>query len=210
MKRYIILMVCLIFSLTASAQLKGEKTIGEIKAVEEARFAKIKQNKGEAEDDDYNRWKWHWSQRLGDSEKISKADSAFQKYLNNKPKSSTGLQTRANNYSCSSNATWQELGPNTTDNLSNYHGGIGRNIFLTYHPQYNGGTNQTIFSGGISGLWKSINDGVTWTNLNTDNLDVTACTDLAIDPINTNTMYLASGFGASSACRDFGIFTISS
>jgi len=42
------------------------------------------------------------------------------------------------------------------------------------------------------GLWKSTTGGTTWTT-NTDFLPIIGCADLAIDPTNTQIMYLATG-----------------
>ncbi|MBL0105517.1 MAG: hypothetical protein IPP51_18085 [Bacteroidetes bacterium] len=44
------------------------------------------------------------------------------------------------------------------------------------------------------GLWKTTDNGSTWSVLN-ENLSVIGCTDLAIDPTNSNIMYLATGDG---------------
>ncbi len=82
--------------------------------------------------------------------------------------------------------TWALIGPT---NQTPSGGGAGRINFIRFMP----GNNNTIFAGApAGGLWKSTDGGVTW-NTNTDILAVIGCSDLAINPANTNIMYLATG-----------------
>ncbi len=83
---------------------------------------------------------------------------------------------------------WVNLGPSSVSGIA----GAGRLNFVRVHP-----TNSSkLFVGAPSGgLWISNDDGSTWTT-NTDNLpSVIGCTDVAFDPINPNTMYMATGDG---------------
>ncbi len=70
----------------------------------------------------------------------------------------------------------------------------GRLNFVTYEP---GSPNTYWVGAAAGGLWKTTDNGQTWTT-NTDNDTTIGCTDLAIDPINTNIMYLATGDGYGS------------
>nr|MBK9652486.1 T9SS type A sorting domain-containing protein [Bacteroidota bacterium] len=83
---------------------------------------------------------------------------------------------------------WTFIGPNNTLSLS----GAGRLNFVRLDPI----NSSTIYVGSpAGGLWKSTNSGATWST-NTDNLNhVIGCTDIGIDPTNTNTMYLVTGDG---------------
>lgn len=83
---------------------------------------------------------------------------------------------------------WTFVGPQTTP----AGGGNGRCNFIRIDPS----NPNTLWTGSPSGgLWKSTNAGVNWTT-NTDQLPfVIGCTDLAIDPTNTQIMYLATGDG---------------
>lgn len=68
--------------------------------------------------------------------------------------------------------------------------GIGRVSHLSFNPL----NPQTIIAASASGgLWKTSNSGITWSNLNTDFLPdmQSACT--AIDPEDTNIIYLGTG-----------------
>jgi len=78
------------------------------------------------------------------------------------------------------------------------HGGDGRVNHVRFFP----GKPNTLFAcapGG--GLWKSTNGGSTWAT-NTDQLTTIACSDVAIDPKNSATMYLIMGDG-----DDYDAFT---
>ncbi len=104
------------------------------------------------------------------------------------------LKTNSKNQSKSQmvSTTWTPLGP--MGNLSGLaENGLprkaGRLNFMTFHPSIAG----TFWVGApAGGLWKTTNNGASWTT-NTDNLAVIGCSDLAIDPLNTNNMFLATG-----------------
>src|SRR3989338_9013321 len=80
-------------------------------------------------------------------------------------------------------------------------GGAGRLNFVRFDPT----NSNTIFVGAPDGgLWKSTNGGTSWTT-STDQLTVIGCTDVAIDPGNTQIMYLATGDGDAGDCYSIGI-----
>lgn len=100
-------------------------------------------------------------------------------------------------------STWTAMGPFGA--LAGNAGGqflkAGRLNFITIDP-----TNTVnIWAGApAGGLWKSTNNGSSWTT-NTDFLSVVGCSDLAIDPTNTNVMYLATGDGDAGDTRSIGV-----
>ena len=103
-----------------------------------------------------------------------------------------------------SSTTWTAMGPMgpMTGLASNgFPRKAGRDNFITFHP-----TQPNTFWAGTAagGLWKTTNGGATWTT-NTDNLSVIGCTDLAIDPSNTNIMYLATGDGYAGDTYCIGV-----
>ncbi len=99
-------------------------------------------------------------------------------------------QTAAKNavkHAPSSAANWTYSG--NTNVPSN--GGDGRVNYLRFMP----GNSQTIFAcGPTGGLWESTNGGTTWST-KTDNLVDMSVSDIAIDPTNTNVMYISTGDG---------------
>ncbi|MEN9302294.1 MAG: hypothetical protein RL264_723 [Bacteroidota bacterium] len=85
----------------------------------------------------------------------------------------------------STNGSWTFVGPTGKPTG----GGAGRVNFVRFDPN----TTTTMWIGTPDGgLWKTTNGGTSWTT-NTDQLPVIGCSDLAIDPTNTQTMYLATG-----------------
>lgn len=82
-------------------------------------------------------------------------------------------------------ANWTPLGPFG----SPVNGDAGRLQCVRFHPA---GTNTIYVGTAAGGLWKSTNNGSSWTT-NTDQLASLGIADVAIDPINPNIMYIATG-----------------
>lgn len=99
--------------------------------------------------------------------------------------------------------TWTAMGPfgAMTGSACGLPRKAGRDNFITFSP-----TISTTYWVGApaGGLWKTTNDGVSWTT-NTDNLSVIGCSDLAIDPTNTNIMYMATGDGDAGDTYCIGV-----
>ncbi len=94
-------------------------------------------------------------------------------------------------------SSWTPLGPfGISDG-----GGAGRLNFVRFDP-----TNSSIIYVGApdGGLWKSTNAGNSWSTL-TDQLTVIGASDIAINPSNTQIMYLATGDGDGSDCNSIGV-----
>lgn len=56
-----------------------------------------------------------------------------------------------------------------------------------------GNANTFLIGTACGGVWKTINGGLNWTVLNTDNLPSLSIASIAIDPIDTNNIYIATG-----------------
>jgi photosystem II stability/assembly factor-like uncharacterized protein len=86
------------------------------------------------------------------------------------------------------NGDWTYVGPIVAPGNA---GGTGRINCLRFQP----GNPQTMWAGTPSGgLWKTTDMGKTWAT-NTDNIPNLGVTDIAINPRNTDTMFMASGDG---------------
>lgn len=100
------------------------------------------------------------------------------------------VQTRA--------ASWTLMGPTSTPT----NGGNGRVNAIRVHPT----DPNTLFAcTPASGLWKSTNGGTSWAPIS-DAISALGCTDVAIDPSNTNTMYLATGDGDAADVFTLGVY----
>jgi photosystem II stability/assembly factor-like uncharacterized protein len=90
----------------------------------------------------------------------------------------------------SSTATWSFIGPSSISNV-NSSTGIGRVDRIAFHPSdpkilYVGTPN--------GGLWKSINDGLSWFSL-TNNIYNQSISGVVVDYSNPNVIYLLTGDG---------------
>lgn len=80
---------------------------------------------------------------------------------------------------------WTPVGPFNGNPIQ----GIGRINVVAFHPT----ESNVVFAGApAGGLWKTTDNGTTW-NTNTDLLPNLGVSGIAIDPINPDTMYLATG-----------------
>jgi PKD repeat protein len=97
----------------------------------------------------------------------------------------------------STNGNWSIIGPIGKPTG----GGAGRLNFIRFDPT----NSNTIWVGAPDGgLWKTTNGGTSWTT-NTDQLSTIGVSDVAIDPTNTQTMYLATGDSDGSDTWSIGL-----
>lgn len=135
----------------------------------------------------FKRWEWFTEPRVYPSGDLklgsrSKAFVEFQKYLIQNPAAAKKINSTT---ATAGTGNWTPMGPYG----SPIGGDAGRLTFIRFMP----GNVNTIFVGtGAGGLWMSSDGGINWST-NTNSLAVLGCSDLAIDPSNTNIMYLATG-----------------
>jgi PKD repeat protein/photosystem II stability/assembly factor-like uncharacterized protein len=136
----------------------------------------------------YKRWEWFMSPRVALDGK--RFDPSLTWRENTRYQQQNGLTAAGN---------WTLIGPT---NVVPTNGGAGRLNFVRFDPN----SPSTIYVGSpAGGLWKSTNGGSSWST-NTDKLSqVIGCTDLAIDPTNTNIMYLATGDGDAGDTYTVGV-----
>ena len=134
----------------------------------------------------YKRWESYMAPRVYPSGNMSLPSSTYEKFMNWKQNN-----TAAKTSSAQSTGNWTSLGPiGSPLGPSPYSGtGAGRVNFIRFDPT----NSNTMYVGAPDGgLWKSTNGGTSWTT-NTDFLSIIGCSDVAIDPTNTQIMYLATG-----------------
>lgn len=145
----------------------------------------------------FKRWEWMAEPRVypsGDVKLAShaKAMEEFNSYLLANPTAASKMSSAA-----STSGNWSAIGPFG----SPVGGDAGRITFIRYMP----GLPSTVFVGtGAGGLWVSTNSGSTWST-NTNSLVVLGCSDLAINPLSTNIMYLAMGDFDASDTKSIGV-----
>ncbi len=126
----------------------------------------------------YKRWEWFMRTRIyqdGSRPSPSYLWEEMQRYYQNYP-----INKMA--------GSWTPLGPSNTSGMS----GAGRVNALRVDPN----STSTLYAcTPAGGLWKSTNGGTTWSVLTDKAATVIGCTDIAIDPTNSNHLYLATGDG---------------
>ena len=123
----------------------------------------------------FRRWQDLMAPRVfpkGDVKQANRAKDEFLAFKQLHPEAFESSGSRA--------ANWTLLGPNGAP----AGGGAGRINFVRIHP-----TNSNILYAGspAGGLWITTNGGTSWST-NTDQLTVIGCTDIAIDPTNSQVM----------------------
>lgn len=130
----------------------------------------------------FKRWENYMKPRVYPTGNMALPSTAYTNYMEwqaQDPAAKTsGIATTGN---------WTSLSSGSVP--AGYDAGTGRINFIRFDPT---NANTMYISSPDGGLWKSTNGGAAWTT-NTDFLPVIGCTDLAINPNNTQIMYLATG-----------------
>ncbi len=113
-----------------------------------------------------------------------------------KERANNNIQTLAT----STSGSWQELGPTYWDATQGWNPGVGR---ITSIGIDESDLNHIIVGGPNSGVWKTTNNGVNWTNL-TDDFQNVNVWSLEIDPVNSNIYYWGSAYGDMFKSTDGG------
>jgi len=146
----------------------------------------------------WRRWLWYMSSRVGEKGELvnieQKNFEANGNQLQRKQPNDVGLLSTA--------GTWSLLGPTNTTS------GIGRVDRLAFHP-----TDPDIVYAGTTagGLWRTTDAGTNWSSLS-PNISSPAISGIAIDPGNTNVLYILTGDGDSNISglvEDFGYMRLS-
>lgn len=145
----------------------------------------------------FKRWEWFMEPRVFPSGALPNPAAAW------KAIEEFNAQNKGPNGSAKSLAsgTWSPIGPSNWSNGSGWNAGNGRINVVVQDPV----DPNTVYVGAASGgLWRSTDGGTTWTNL-TDNQPVLGVSGIAIDPGNTNTIYIGTGDGDASDTYSIGV-----
>jgi len=137
-----------------------------------------------ARDRSLDQWAWYWRQHLDkDGYLVSPAKTitAWQDYTG----TATGKHLAARTTS-SVPSNWIFQGPHTS---AGGYSGMGRVNVVAFDPV----DSNTIYVGSAAGgTWKTTNGGITWASLY-DFLPTLGVSDIKINPLNPNTVYVATG-----------------
>ncbi|MBU0765975.1 MAG: T9SS type A sorting domain-containing protein [Bacteroidetes bacterium] len=130
----------------------------------------------------YKRWEWFYGQRVSPTGEFPDPAVNWKEWEKQKAYSAKSLKD---------NAAWISIAPASVPlslEATSIHG-MGRINCIEFHP-----TDPNTFWIGASqgGVWKTTDDGQTWTCL-TDALPVLRVSSIAVDPVNTDVIYMATG-----------------
>ncbi len=132
----------------------------------------------------FKRWEWLMEPRTypsGNHPDVGSISRQYQEYLTNQS------AVRSPERSLAGAANWKYTGNESVPES----GGDGRVNYIRFMP----GNSNTIFAcSPTGGLWETTNGGLTWST-KTDNLLDMSISDIAINPANTNIMYISTGDG---------------
>ncbi|MFB6258159.1 MAG: T9SS type A sorting domain-containing protein [Flavobacteriales bacterium] len=136
----------------------------------------------------FKRWEYFVEPRIGPKRRRMPASARWKAWKKEK---------RNKRGSRVSGGDWDYIG---NDSIPLY-GGAGRINCIAFHPK----DQTTIYAGAASGgLWKSTDDGATWTPM-TDQQPVLGVSQILIHPSDPDTMYLATGDGDGSDTYSVGV-----
>lgn len=180
---YYVFIVLLLFSAPLLAQQKPQydpaKSFHDYQKKMNDYYQQTKDKNG------YNQWKrleWYYSTRLGNDGKLADMQQMKQDALQK------GALLKANIVNQPEQVTgaWSQVGP-TAVTQSNE--GIGRVNRLAFHPT---DVNAIWAATAGGGLWKTTNGGSSWQPL-TDGLPNLNLSGVAVNPLNTNIIYILTG-----------------
>jgi PKD repeat protein len=167
----------------------------------------------------FKRWEYYMEPRVYPSGDITLPSSNYERFVQyvdatpaamdqyvmtygSAPIGSQAQQNRSQGPNTNPNimsSTWQFAGP--TGYPTN--GGAGRINVIRFDPQ----NSNTMYAGApAGGLWKSTNAGTTWSIVSsTDQIASIGVTDIAVDPTNSNTIYIATGDGDAGDTYSVGV-----
>ncbi|QNL21361.1 T9SS type A sorting domain-containing protein [Hyphobacterium sp. CCMP332] len=161
--------------------------------MQESNFSKLEkeydQFRNQNDLDNVKAWKWQarWldfqSKRLNTDGSMSNPDIFLQEAINvNQLKKNSSSQKSSN---------WSPVGPDFLypSNFPDRQHGMGRINTIAFHP-----SDSNIFWVGVAqgGVWKTIDGGQNWNPIS-DNLPIIRISDIAVDPVNPNVLYVCVG-----------------
>lgn len=145
----------------------------------------------------FMRWEYHWRNYANEQGYIMSSDEFWNAWRQKKQSKNNRSATMSLPVS-----NWQPIGPFTHTNTGSWSSGQGRVNIVHVDPS----NPNTIYLGApAGGIWKSTNNGSTWTPL-TDELPQIGVSGIAVDYSNSNTIYIATGDKDAGDSYSVGVY----
>lgn len=145
----------------------------------------------------FMRWEYHWRNYTNEQGYIVSSDEfwdAWRQKNQSKTNRSAAMSLPVSN--------WQPIGPFTHTNTGSWSSGQGRVNIVHVDPS---NTNTIYLGAPAGGIWKSIDNGTTWTPL-TDELPQIGVSGIAVDYSNSNVIYIATGDKDAGDSYSVGVY----
>lgn len=141
----------------------------------------------------FKRWEDYWSTRLLEDGTVPSTSKYWKEYEQ--------MENSFHSQRAQDLSTWKSIGPFSHTGNGSWSPGQGRVNVIAEDPS----DSKIIYLGAPNGgLWRSTNDGATWTAL-TDKLPRIGVGAIAIDPKNSKIIYIGMGDDEARDCPSIGV-----
>lgn len=146
----------------------------------------------------FMRWEYHWRNYANGQGYIMSSEDFWEAWRQKKQV----IANRSSARRVLPASNWQPVGPFTHTNTGSWSSGQGRVNIIHVDPS----NSNTIYLGApAGGIWKSIDNGVTWAPL-TDELPQIGVSGIAVDYSNSNVIYIATGDKDAGDSYSVGVY----
>jgi len=137
----------------------------------------------------FGRWLWYWKQHTDPNGYLVSPAKTWQEWQKAKGQQRTAINSGART-TAGSGPSWAFMGPDSSEEqLFIYGMGVGRVNVVAFDPV----DSNIIWIGTPGGgAWVTKNNGLNWTSM-TDSMPLLSVSDIVINPLNPQTMYLCTG-----------------
>ena len=146
----------------------------------------------------FKRWESFYENQLNPDGTIIKPQQLWEAW---RQKNASKPAKTSNSIMALPPSNWQPVGPFTHTNTGSWSSGQGRTSAVAIDP-FN--TNIIYVGSPAGGIWKSTNNGSTWTPLS-DELPQIGISGIAIDHTNSNTIFITTGDKDASDTYSIGV-----
>jgi hypothetical protein len=146
----------------------------------------------------FMRWEYHWRNYTNEQGYIISSEDFWEAWRQKKQV----IANRSSARRVLPASNWQPVGPFTHTNTGSWSSGQGRVNIVHVDPS----NSNTIYLGApAGGIWKSIDNGVTWAPL-TDELPQIGVSGIAVDYSNSNVIYITTGDKDAGDSYSVGVY----